>query len=262
VKTLFAGPWVGEFGWELFCWQGVLRRYSKVKKFDRVIISGRDINKFLYEDFCNEYIPYSPGEYQPDSFFNRGETVDYPMPDPGMTYIPPNHCLTHYTPSEIEDGSIWRPKLEQDFVKYGEKIDTDIDVLIHARYTNKNNTNDRNWNVDNFNEVVSKFNNLKFASIGLKSASYHVEGTLDLRGLDLKELANYMASSKLIIGPSSGPMHFASLCGLNQVSWGVENNRYRYKKDWNPHNTLVEYIGSEDWNPHIHDVINKMEKLL
>ncbi len=28
-KLLLAGPWVGEFGWELFCWQGHLRRISK-----------------------------------------------------------------------------------------------------------------------------------------------------------------------------------------------------------------------------------------
>ena len=34
-KILLAGPWVGEFGWELFCWQGFLRKLSK--QYDKVI---------------------------------------------------------------------------------------------------------------------------------------------------------------------------------------------------------------------------------
>lgn len=29
MKTLLASHWVGEFGWELFGWQGHLRRISK-----------------------------------------------------------------------------------------------------------------------------------------------------------------------------------------------------------------------------------------
>ena len=38
MKTLFAGPFVGEFGWELFCWQGILRQYVEISNFDNVII--------------------------------------------------------------------------------------------------------------------------------------------------------------------------------------------------------------------------------
>ena len=29
MKTLIAGPWVGEFGWELAAWQGYIRALSK-----------------------------------------------------------------------------------------------------------------------------------------------------------------------------------------------------------------------------------------
>jgi len=261
MKTLFAGPWVGEFGWELFCWQGILRKFVEVRKFDHVIISGRGINKFLYEDFCNEYIPYEPNEYQPDSFMNRAPIEGYPMPEPGSTYIPPNHCLTHYTPSFSQGKPLWRPKLEQSFIKYGNPIKEKY-ILIHARNTNKVGTQIRNWNSDNFSEIVDYFSEYKFASIGLESESYHIKGTKDLRGVDLKELTDYMSSANLIIGPSSGPMHLASLCGLKHVSWGVESNVNRYKYDWNPYKAEVEYIVSEKWNPSIEDVKQKMEILL
>ena len=96
----------------------------------------------------------------------------------------------------------------------------------------------------------------------MESESYHIKGTKDLRGIDLKELTDYMSSANLIIGPSSGPMHLASLCGLKHVSWGVESNVNRYKYDWNPHKAEVEYIISEKWNPSIEDVKQKMEILL
>ena len=29
MKRLIAGPWVGEFGWELFAWQGYIRALSR-----------------------------------------------------------------------------------------------------------------------------------------------------------------------------------------------------------------------------------------
>ena len=35
-KTLIAGPWVGEFGWELFAWHGYVRTLAK--QYDRIII--------------------------------------------------------------------------------------------------------------------------------------------------------------------------------------------------------------------------------
>jgi ADP-heptose:LPS heptosyltransferase len=261
MKTLFAGPWVGEFGWELFCWQGVLRKYAKVMNFDKIIISGREINKFLYEDFCDEYIPFTPSEYQPDSFFNRAKLENYPMPKKGDVYIPPNHCLTHYTPSTISGHSIWKPKLEQSFVKYG-KPTKDSYILIHARHTDKVGTDIRNWGNEKFKKIIDHFQGYKFASIGLIGASEHIEGTKDLRGTQLSDLCNYMSSANLIIGPSSGPIHLASLCGLKHVAWGVENNTYRYKKDWNPHNTEMEYITSNIWDPNVEEVKKRMEILL
>mgnify|MGYP003677463201 CR=1 FL=1 len=261
MKTLFAGPFVGEFGWELFCWQGILRKYCEVSNFDKVIISSRKSTEFLYKDFYDEHIEYEPDVYEPDSFFNRGAMTNIPRPEGKCSYLPFNHKLTHYTPSIIKDKSIWNPKLKQSFIKYGKKIDTDIKILLHSRNTSGagGQTSIRNWDKNKFENVVSHFSNIKFASIGTKQAANHIRGTKDLRD---KNVVDYMASADLIIGPSSGPMHLASLCGLKQLAWGVENNINRYKYDWNPHNTETQYIVSENWNPDIKEVIENMEILL
>jgi len=29
AENILAGPWVGEFGWELFCYQGYLRKFPR-----------------------------------------------------------------------------------------------------------------------------------------------------------------------------------------------------------------------------------------
>ena len=57
---IIIGPWVGEFGWELFSWQGYCRAISK--KYEKVIVISRPGNNFLYSDFCDIYLPFEPAE--------------------------------------------------------------------------------------------------------------------------------------------------------------------------------------------------------
>jgi len=58
LNILLAGPWVGEFGWELFCWQGYIRKLSK--NYNKTYIITRKGNEFLYEDFIDGYFNYDP----------------------------------------------------------------------------------------------------------------------------------------------------------------------------------------------------------
>ena len=61
MKKLFCGPYVGEFGWELFHWSGYCRALSR--HFDETTIITRPGRDFLYEDFANveNYSPPSGG---------------------------------------------------------------------------------------------------------------------------------------------------------------------------------------------------------
>ena len=66
-KTLIAGPWVGEFGWELFAWQAYVRAISR--NYDKTIVISRENSKSLYEDFCDQFISHNPVGGLADSFF-------------------------------------------------------------------------------------------------------------------------------------------------------------------------------------------------
>ena len=52
--VLVAGPWIGEFGWELFCWQGYIREMSKY--YDKVVCVSSRNSEFLYSDYCDTFV--------------------------------------------------------------------------------------------------------------------------------------------------------------------------------------------------------------
>lgn len=253
MSKLFAGPFVGEFGHELFCWQGVLRNLAT--SYDYVTVAcmtGKDI---LYKDFADEIITYNPQKYIPNGPYNYGQTDEFPVPTYDCDYIGPNTQLTEYHGSR---NGIFEPNLKQTFFKYGlqDSNETTYDYIIHARSTNKVNTGFRNWSIDKWVELCNNLEG-KIASIGTEAGAYHIEGTNDLRGMSLERLCTILHKSGVIIGPSSGPMHLASLCGLPQVVWsGDWYNKKRYEKDWNPHNTKVNYLKTNTWDISVEEVLS------
>ena len=56
-KTLFAGPWLGEFGWELLCWQGFVRKVSR--GYERTVVYCPAGREALYADFADTVIPHA-----------------------------------------------------------------------------------------------------------------------------------------------------------------------------------------------------------
>lgn len=252
-RKLFAGPFVGEFGHELFCWQGKIRKLSKDYKHTTVVcLPGHQI---LYSDFADEIIEYSPESYIPDCSWNRGVTDNYPTPDEdGYDYIGPNKQIIRLYDEH------------QDFVKLGKKIpNMDYDFIFSARYTDKLNSSYRNWPTDNWDNLAERLLNdgYRIGCIGLSTMSYKVQNTDDFLDLDLESLANVLSSSKKIIGPSSGPIHFATLCKTEQLLWSgddIEKNKIRYLDWWNPFDVKVEFIPNPDWNPSVDEIYERCIK--
>ena len=146
-----------------------------------------------------------------------------------------------------------------ELIKFGNAIpDKKYDVLIHPRKRIHNRPWD-NWETEKWNELLS--NNLgRVGMIGLKNQTFNIEGIDDLRSLPLKETCDYLRSSSLIIGPSSGPMHLATLCGCPQVVWSDRpNTLLRYEKTWNPFN--VKAITSLEQNPTSKQVMTMIEQV-
>jgi len=247
MKRLFAGPFVGEFGHELFCWQGKIRIMSK--EYDETTVVCMPGHEHLYSDFADKIITWKPEKYIPDCSFNSAQMKGYPKPDYECTYIPPNTQLIQlYDP-------------HQEFVPLANEEVKEYDFVFSARDTNKHNTGYRNWNHSNWNELANRLNvdGYKIASIGRSDMSYYVNGTDNKMDITLKELSFVMAKSKCIVGGSSGPMHYATLCKTKQIVWSGDNieiNRKRYEDWWNPFNTPITFIPNQNWNPTVDEVYN------
>ena len=56
MNILLAGPYLGEFGWEIMMWQAHIRHLAKTKKYDKIICLVRTGHEYLYGDFCKDFI--------------------------------------------------------------------------------------------------------------------------------------------------------------------------------------------------------------
>ena len=254
LNILLAGPWVGEFGWELFCWHGYIRKLSL--SYDKTIIIGRPTNEFLYSDFADEYIPFNPKSFETDAWKcdKAQNSTSIIKGIPHTNYISGIFDIgMRYSIKGVLDtkGLFFK---EQIFKKLtsntviSDKFNSDgYDVIFHCR--NKNVGSDRNWLYGQWNELKKILgDDLTIGCIGNLEA-FHIPDTDDLRGINLDELVSIMNKSKIIVGPSSGPMHLASLTGLKHLVWSTEYNRIRYEKDWNPLKTEVIFYSDENWDP-------------
>jgi len=258
-KILFAGPFVGEFGVELFMWQGHIRNMSD--DFDKTIISSRYPHYFLYQDFCNDFIPYDAKSVNCDGF----ECID-------QTEIPNIH--EHFNPTKVVRTVGLQSYLndvngtKQKFVSYyqNNSNEPNIDVCICARFFNKGATTkvQRNWKFDECVKVVNCLldSGLRVASVGLSCSANYIPNTINYMDIKLRTLAKVLSNSKMIVGPSSGVMHFATLCKCPQVVWGEANLEQRYKDEWNPFDISVQYIPEETYNVSGDIILNKISEVL
>jgi hypothetical protein len=228
MKCLIAGPYDYEFGHELFSFQGYVRKLAE--NYDKVIVVSKPGMGFIYEDFVDEFIPCSSNM--------RGSDFD------GCDRITEEHCrnLVHATSGIF--------KKEQSFIKYGACSNwcsrRSYDVIIHAR--KKAAVMCPNLEDGIYNELYSLLKSkYSIAFVGTKELAYCPDGAEDLRGVPLNELAEIMKASRLAVGHSSGPIHFASLCGTPHLTWGGYRLRTfcRYIKHWNPFKTKCFMLEEE-----------------
>lgn len=264
-NTLLAGPWIGEFGWELFCWQGYLRARSA--EFDRVVVMSRPGMAPLYADFCDEFIPYQPLGVGISGFRCAGH-ADWPNMSRAQNhreYVSGNFYIGYNRDRPALSSKAF---LGQKFFKYGTPDPPlAFDVLLHLRQTDKNRSGIRNgWNSNGWSEFLNRLQRegvLKIGCIGHPESAGALEGCTDLRGLPLDKLFDVLASSRVLVGPSSGPMHLGALCGCPHVVWsGVDENRPKYEKYWNPFSTPVRYIHDSAWRPSVDSVLRHTLEML
>lgn len=258
MDRLIAGPWIGEFGWELFNWHARIRYLSEY--YVDTLVVCRENSAYLYEDFANDFVFIDTGDLPTENNVCHGwEWKNYENLIKDRKWENPKNL------SFFLDGGV--PTIgnkRQKFIKFGNSKKTEAQIIIHARNTNKCDTGYRDWPKINWEKFVEVFSNqYQIICIGTNSQSLHIENTIDLRNAPLELVSNTISNSKCIVGPSSGPIHLASLCGIPQIVWsGHYRNKYRYEKLWNPFKTKVIYIDNGGWQPSVELIINKTMDIL
>tara|TARA_A100001515_G_scaffold138046_2_gene131275 strand:- start:2787 stop:3617 length:831 start_codon:yes stop_codon:yes gene_type:complete len=263
-KTLIAGPWIGEFGWELFAWHAYVRRLSRC--FAKTIIICRDNSRGLYSDFADEFVSCNHRTGQVDSFFMHNYDLKSELKNiikqnnllanNNVVLVPPRRIgfppATHYTEA-INFGNM---SIVPEYIKLTSTEKYDYDYVFHAR--DRDLRKEDNWSTDNWEQLRDLLGG-KIASIGSKTESKHIENTDDLRGVSFDKSVGIIQNAKFVFGPSSGPMHLSSLCNTPHIVWSRPENRTRYQENWNPHKTPVLFLDEFSWHPNADYVYKRFE---
>jgi len=258
-RAVVADVCVSELGWELMAWQGYVRWHASRADY-AVVCSTRSLEP-IYRDFADKFI---------------GHTVKGVRDCHNMKDVQNVHELVRaqndvddacdelkelgYEIVRLKPGG-WDLHLKRQlYVPFGRMLNAQTlgrkyDVVIHARNrTNKTEFTGTNYPASSW-EVIAEWlhmRQLRVCCVGTVEQSLALPRADDLRGIEFDELMDVMAAARVVVGPSSGPMHLASLCKTPHVTWSHTkvapsmgcNNKDRYERVWNPFETPVTFIPS------------------
>lgn len=237
IKTLYAGPWIGEFGWEL-CWWNPLVRYQ-AKQYDHIIVAAPESSRYLYE-FADNFIPLKT---QGITYWEGKLEGKPPVVQANFFLEPHKEFAKHIDePDHVSTKRLWRSLIPEH-----PTFQADILCAFRPRkYIGQYLIAGKEYPIDLCQEVADKLidKGLSVACFG-GTDNYCPNGVIDLRGQSLEEQCGAIATAKCIVGPSSGPIHLASLCGRPLVTWITSMHhtlRRRYEKLWNPFDISVRFI--------------------
>lgn len=261
MYALLADICVSEFGWELMEWQGYVRK--KAEFCDKVIICSSHSNFALYRDLSPIYIGHSIKGNRDCHAIRKGtlanpeelKRVRLALLQMEDSLRKQRYHVTKIAP--MPNGKRARRAIEQQkFIKFGDasKIEKPYQMIIHARnrLTSTYSTG-ANYPLNAWNELIFRLQREgigRIGAVGTLNAAMLPEGVDDLRGIALSDVMDHMAAAEFVIGPSSGPMHLASLCQTPHVVWATSRNQEvigagneaRYRKLWNPFDTPVAVL--------------------
>ena len=240
----FVPPVIAEFGHELMA-VGYLRYLAP--NYKRIVVSTRKSRHALYTDFVKEFMPH-PFKCE----------CNIMSPKPGHAPPPDQVAAFHMPDAQRVELCQHTSRVPGKWVMYGKADKNYLGVtVIHAR--SRNHVRARNWPVKRWNVLLATLRDEglieRVVCIGSPDAAVLVPGCEDARGLPLAKQMNILRSAEVAIGPSSGPMHLASMCGCPHVVWcggpaqeSGETSR-RYAAAWNPFGTPASAARYANWRP-------------
>jgi len=245
-QNLFAGAYVGEFGYELMQWQGFVRaRRADYAQVHVLTYPGRE---YLYEG-CQVhshnvdlktagywYGRLSPTQTQQMARAKAAEIglKDYDIFDASLLCTRYHKQLFWHQDFKLLSEPPLRP------VPY--------DVVFHFRQVKKTGSDHfKNYSEPLANELVQRCSEagLAVACIGHPDYSYCPPGCPDHRNVDLRQTIAAISTARVVSGENSGPMHLANLCGKPTILWAQDQWRIDYSLRWNPFRVPI-YIAAND----------------
>jgi len=246
AKNLIAGPFAGEFGYELMQWQGYIR--ARRKCYDATHLITYPGREYLYEgctvsfhDIRLEKAGYSYGLISPAESIllarKQAAALGWKSYD---IFIPALLCTQYHK------RFLWK----QDFRLLEEPpLDGRVhDVAFHFRAVRKDGPDlSKNYPPAFADELAHRCleAGLSVICIGHPDYAYCASGCEDRRRVDLQESVAAIHSARLVAGENSGPMHLANLCGKPTVLWANDQWRIDYSLRWNPFQVPI-YVAAND----------------
>jgi len=240
--TLYA-EWKGELGWLLLWYAPAIRHMSR--HHDRTIFALDKSLAHIVDDFADEIVPLKcQGHAQHTGQILEGEL---PEVEGDWTVARWKDVFTQgwkKNPPPREHREFGRPP----------KVLFDAVCFFRPPKTLKGGRGDPNrksYPEDKARKLVELLvaKDWRVACAGGPDNRTY-DGALDIRGIPLDWLCPALRGAGVTIGPSSGPMHLASLSGSRHVTWCDHSPiRKRYEKSWNPFGTPVEYLGEPNPEP-------------
>jgi len=249
-RNLFAGPYLGEFGYELMQWQGFVRaRRCYYEQVHVLTYPGRD---YLYEG-CRVhhhdidlksagywYGRLSPGEARQMADKKAAEIglQDYDVFNTSLLCTRYHKIL------------FWRQEFR--LLEEPPLVAQPYDVLFHFRAVQKEGPDSvKNYTPALADELVQRCRarGISVACYGHPAYAYCPAGCADLRRLDLHESVAAISSGRLAVGEASGGMHLANACGKPTLIWGEGQWRIDPALRWNPFRVPIYVLTISTWRP-------------
>lgn len=254
--TLYCLPWVGEFGWEL-CWWNPMLRYYADQSYN-VIVAAPESSQYLYE-FVDTFIPLKT---KGTTYWEGELDGDLPVVS-ANSYLDPETEFARYAdePDRVSTKRLWRRLAPENPI-----YQTDILCAFRpSKRIKQRHITGKEYPFKMCQEVVNRLLDKGNTVACFGGVDNHCpNGAKDLRGRPLEEQCSAIAAAKCVVGPSSGPIHLASLCECPHVTWIASRHdtlENRYKKLWNPFGTPVRFI-YQNRLPSPDEVVGQVNNLL
>ena len=258
---MIAAPFFGEFGWEVSLWVPWLRwQMQRHYPHQDLTVLCQPGHEYLYEDFAKQIFKREPPgvvtaidcqncwiggqRLHEDTYRNMVKTAQ------GVKQLPKRSVFTPYD-LQTTWSNEQPPHLGKrgSFHCYGKPNDKQEGwIAVHARGCPSKQP-ERNWPMAKWEKLLEELDAKHVVAIGTLDGSLRPPGAENLRGLPLRDVCDAVSRCQVIVGPSSGPLALAMLCGTPVVWWSPnDKDEPRFHKLWNPFGVREQQV-ARSWDP-------------